>query len=87
LAQQYQDFAAQRQHPYQQLSFMSDMLRGLPLSQTAQTMYQQPASVLSQIGGLGAAGLGAYMKTAKEGGQIKEYGGLENLALHNMTKD
>jgi hypothetical protein len=56
----YQDFLKERNYPYQQLAFQSDMLRGLPLSQTAQTMYAAPPSAASQIGGLGTAGLGIY---------------------------
>ncbi len=56
----YQDFLKQRNYPYQQLAFMSDMLRGLPLSQTAQTMYTAPPNLASQLGGLGMAGLGIY---------------------------
>ena len=58
LEQQYADFQNQRQHPYQQLAYMSDMLRGLPLSQYTQTMYQQPASFLTQAAGVGAIGKG-----------------------------
>ena len=81
LAQQYQDFAAQRQQPYQQLSFMSDMLRGLPLSQTAQTMYQQPTSPLATAAGLGITALGA-----NKAGYFAD-GGLTGLALYNMSKD
>ena len=38
----YQDFLKQRNYPYQQLAFMSDMLRGLPLSQSAQQIYKAP---------------------------------------------
>jgi hypothetical protein len=56
----YQNFLKQQNYPYQQLAFQSDMLRGLPLSQTAQTMYAAPPSMASQIGGLGTAGLGIY---------------------------
>lgn len=56
----YQDFLKQRNYPYQQLGFMSDMLRGLPLSQSAQTMYTAPPNLASQLGGLGMAGLGIY---------------------------
>jgi len=81
LAQQYEDFAAQRRHPYEQLSYMSDMLRGLPLSQYSQTMYQQPTSPLATAAGLGMT----YM-----GGQKAGYfadGGLTDLALYNMSKD
>lgn len=81
LAQQYADFAAQRQHPYQQLAFMSDMLRGLPLSQTAQTMYQQPTSPLATVAGLGATYMGA-----QKAGYMAD-GGLTDLALYNMSKD
>lgn len=90
LAQQYSDFAAQRQYPYTQLAFMSDMLRGLPLSQTAASMYQAPPSLLSQLGGLGLAAYGLSRPTgAKEGGHIKESdapAGLSELLLYDMEK-
>jgi hypothetical protein len=56
----YQDFLKQRNYPYQQLAFMSDMFRGLPLSQSAQQVYTAPPSMASQIGGLGMTGLGIY---------------------------
>jgi hypothetical protein len=74
----YQDFLKQKNYPYQQLAYMSDMLRGLPLSQSAQQVYTAPPNVASQLGGLGMAGLGIYgmsggFKGAKEGGQIKGY--------------
>ena len=81
LSQQYQDFANQRQHPYTQLSFMSDMLRGLPLSQYSQTMYQQPQSPLATAAGLGMTYMGAQKAGYFAGG------GLTDLALYNMSKD
>jgi hypothetical protein len=56
----YQDFLKQRNYPYQQLAFQSDMLRGLPLSQSAQSMYTAPPSMGSQLGGLGMSALGIY---------------------------
>ena len=91
LQQQYQDFANQRQHPYQQLAFMSDMLRGLPLSQTASTMYGTPPSMVSQLGGLALAGYGMFGNPSgqgrKEGGHIKESNapaGLSELLLYDM---
>jgi len=56
----YQDFLKQQNYPYQQLGFMSDMLRGLPLSQSAQQIYSAPPSLGSQLGGLGMTGLGIY---------------------------
>lgn len=92
LSQQYQDFANQRQYPYQQLAFMSDMLRGLPLSQTASTMYGAPPSLTSQIGGLGLAAYGMFGRPAApaaEGGLMESDDstpGLGELALQSMMK-
>jgi hypothetical protein len=60
---------------------MSDMLRGLPLSQYSQTMYQQPTSPLAT-----AAGLGMTYMGAKNAGYFAD-GGLTDLALYNMSKD
>jgi hypothetical protein len=56
----YQDFLKQKNYPYQQLAFMSDMTRGIPLSQTSQAMYSAPPSAVSQLGGLGMSALGIY---------------------------
>jgi len=58
LNQQYQDFINKQQFPYQQLEFMSGILRGLPASGQSQTMYQRPPSMFNQIAGLGLMGLG-----------------------------
>lgn len=85
LTQAYQDFQNQRQYPYQQLAFMSDMLRGLPLSQQAQQMYQAPPSMLSQAAGLG---MGAYglSQLNKSGFFGAKDGGLMSLALKKMEE-
>jgi hypothetical protein len=68
----YQDFLKQKNYPYQQLAFMSDMTRGLPLSQTSQAMYAAPPNAASQLGGLGMSALGIYGMSGgfrgKEGG-------------------
>ena len=72
----YQDFVQQKQYPYQQLAFQSDMLRGLPLSQAAQQQYTAPPSMMSQLGGLGTTALGIYGMSGgfkKDGGVIKGY--------------
>jgi hypothetical protein len=69
----YQDFLKQKNYPYQQLAFQSDMLRGLPLSQAAQQQYTAPPSALSQLGGLGMTGLGIY---GMSGGFGKAEGGI-----------
>lgn len=84
----YQDFLAQQNYPYKQLGFMSDMFRGLPLSQTSQSIYQAPPSMLSQVAGAGATGLGLYGLTRKKGGPIKEKkegSDLADLRLHKLV--
>lgn len=53
-------FNAQQQYPYQQLGFMSNLLRGLPTMQQSAAMYQQPGSSLGQIANLGM-GIGSLM--------------------------
>lgn len=77
----YQDFLKQQNYPYQQLAFMSDMTRGLPLSQSSQAMYSAPPSAASQLGGLGMSALGIYGMSGgfsggkAEGGTIKAANG------------
>lgn len=56
----YQDFLNQRDYPRQNLTWLSSILRGVPVSaNTNVTGYQAPPSQISQIAGLGlgAAGL------------------------------
>ena len=58
-------------YPYKQLGFMSDIIRGVPLTQTGATLYQAPPTAAQTIAslGLGAAGLG---KLFKKGGAVKD---------------
>lgn len=73
--QRYQEFLNQKQYPYQQLGFMSDLLRGLPLAQQSSTMYAPPPSLMSQAAGLGAGGVGmakAFGTAAAAGGKVTE---------------
>lgn len=67
LDQQYADFQAQRDYPYQQLGFLSDILRGV--SGSTRTMYstQPRASGLQTLAGLGTAAAGLFA----EGGEVK----------------
>jgi len=58
--QAIQNYATAQQYPEQQLSFMNSMLRGLPTQQMTTQGYQAAPSSLSQVTGLGLAGLGAY---------------------------
>ena len=86
LSQQYQDFLTQRGYPKEQLAFMSDMLRGLPLSQATQQTYQAPPSYLSQAAGLGLVGKG--LGVFAEGGEVTNRpAGLAELALMKMSGD
>jgi hypothetical protein len=80
---EYQDFLNYQNYPYKQMGFMSDMIRGLPLTQQSQTMYQQPPSMVQQVAGLGLTGkaLGAFAK----GGSVSDRpAGLADLAIYNM---
>jgi hypothetical protein len=76
--QKYGDFQRQQQYPYQQLSYMSDLLRGAPMGNLSQSIYQAPPSTAATLAGLGTTAVGASKYFAK--------GGLTTLALHNMTK-
>jgi hypothetical protein len=93
---QYQDYLNAQNYPYKQLGFMSDMLRGLPLTQQSATMYQTPPSATNQLLGAATSLGGAYlMGGRKEGGMVSSYAdggavnsrpaGLAELALSRMA--
>lgn len=63
-----------QQYPYMQLGFMSDLLHGTQTGNTTQTQYQAQPGMASQIGGLAATGLGAYMASNANGGVIEDKG-------------
>lgn len=88
--QQYQDFLAQKQNPYNQLSFQQSMLSGLPLQSTVQNVYSNP-NLLAQVAGAGltAASINNSFGNplrAATGGAIKDKrpAGLAELAIHQM---
>lgn len=55
-----QNLLAQQALPFQQVGFLSDIFRGVPaLQQTTSSTTTPPPSTMSQIMGLGIAGLGA----------------------------
>jgi hypothetical protein len=89
LNQQIQNYAMAQQYPQQQLAFMSNMLRGLPMQSTTANMYQAAPSNVSQLAGLGMAGYGlAQMAGKKKGGKVKANqrpAGLAELALSKMA--
>ncbi len=86
LSQLYQDFQNQRQYPYQQLAFQSDMLRGLPLSQYSQSMYQAPPSFGAQVAGAGIGLMGAKQAGlfGAAGGAVP--GGLASVAANKLAR-
>ena len=89
LNQQIQNYAMAQQYPQQQLAFMSNMLRGLPMQSTTANMYQAAPSAVSQLAGLGTAAYGvSKMAGNKKGGRIKadqRPAGLAELALSKMA--
>lgn len=88
-----QNFANMQNYPMTQLAQLESMYTGAP--QNVQTLgYQAPPSLISQIGGLGMAGAGAYglynnmTKNANAKGGIIKYssGGIVSLGLHKAMK-
>ena len=73
--QAVQNYATAQQYPYMQLGQLNAMLRGLPMQQSSTSMYQAAPSTVSQLSGLGIAGLGAAgmynAATKAKGGKIK----------------
>ena len=70
----YQDFLTQKNYPYQQLSYMSNLVRGTPMGMNTQSqVYQAPPSTMGQLAGLG---MGAYgLSKMAEGGLAFGEGG------------
>jgi hypothetical protein len=81
----YGDYMAAQNYPYKNLSFMSDIIRGVPLTQTGSSIYQAPPSTAQNITalGLGAAGISKLM--ANGGVAMSNGGGLGALALNNLV--
>lgn len=90
-----QDFQAQQRYPYQQLEFMSNILRGTPMG-TVQSMYAPQPGIGQQVLGAGTSLAGAYMMGGgrfAEGGEVsdapikhekKKSAGLAELALSKI---
>jgi hypothetical protein len=81
-----QNFAAQQRYPYQQLEFMSNILRGTPMG-TVQSMYAPPPGIGQQALGAGTSLAGAYMMGGgkfAEGGEVTTGAGLSDLAISKL---
>lgn len=76
------NYREQQAYPYKQVGFMSDIVRGLPVSQTSSTMFNAPPSMISQLGGLGVAAKYSGLFDKASGGVIRA--GLADLALSRM---
>jgi hypothetical protein len=83
----YGDFLNAQNYPYKQIGFMSDILRGVPLTQTGSSLYQAPPSTAQNITalGLGAAGISKLAGMANGGVAMSNGGGLGALALNNLV--
>jgi hypothetical protein len=85
LTNKYNDYLNAQNYPYKQLSYMSDIIRGVPLTQTGSSIYQAPPSTAQNIAslGLGAAGISKFM--ADGGMAYSNGGGLGALALNHLV--
>jgi hypothetical protein len=83
----YQDFLNYQNYPYKQLGFMSDIIRGAPLTQTGSALYQAAPSTAQNIMslGLGAAGIAKVAGMANGGVAMSNGGGLGALAMNNLV--
>jgi len=89
----YQNFLDQKNYPYQNLSYMSNLIRGTPMGMsTSSQVYQGAPSTLQTMGalGMGAYGLkqlGMLGGGAKEGGLMQSYadGGVVGYDEGGMT--
>ena len=83
----YQDYLNFQNYPYKQIGFMSDILRGAPLTQTGSALYQAAPSSAQNIMslGLGAAGISKLAGMANGGVAMSNGGGLGALAMNNLV--
>jgi hypothetical protein len=84
----YQDFLRQQQFPREQLSYLSNLLQGLPISPTGQSQGVArggPSGLQQALGGLGGA-VGLYrgaMGSAAGGGRVP---GVAGVGLHKALR-
>jgi len=84
-----QNYAAEQNYPYKQVGFMSDVVRGAPVSNQGSIITQPPPSLISQAAGVGTALTGASKLFGKaKGGHIKQKAGagLNDLAMYQMSR-
>jgi hypothetical protein len=67
-----QDYTQQQQYPYQQLSFLSNIMHGLPTG-NVQTMYGMQPTTAQSIGSLGMGAYGMSQLMRADGGTVSSY--------------
>ena len=68
------DYSNAQKYPMQQLADMSNLVRGVPMSNSTTTSYAASPSTMSQYGGLAATVAGGYLASKSEGGIIRDKG-------------
>lgn len=93
--QAMQNYQLQRLYPQQQIQYMSSLLSGLPVSSSGQVANIPGPNLLSQLGGLGTAAVGAYglynklFPGGKKGGNVRSDagGGIASIGLSKALKN
>lgn len=85
LTNKYQDYLNAQNYPYKNLSFMSDIIRGVPLTQTGSSIYQAPPSTAQTVASLGLGAAGISKLFANGGMAYSNGGGIGALALNNLV--
>ena len=84
LTNKYNDYLNFQNYPYKQLGFMSDIIRGAPLTQTGSSVYTAPPSSAQNIASLGLGAAGIAKVAGMANGGMTRSGGLGALALHSL---
>ena len=77
MSEKYQDYLSAKQHPYQQLAFLKEMIAGTPQN-TSQSVYQSPQSTSAMLASAVPILYGANKLFAS--------GGLADLGVYNLGR-
>jgi hypothetical protein len=87
--QAIQNFAMGQQYPAQQLAQYNALLRGYATPTTTVSQYQAAPNTVSQLAGLGTAGIGLAGMAGigrKEGGKIDANEGIDDILIRKAMK-
>lgn len=88
--QAMQNFALSQETPYQRLAAYNALIRGYSTPGQTMTQYQAPPSGISQLAGLGTAGIGlsalSRAATGAKAGGVMQSSGVDELALQNALR-